>query len=208
MSYADELCQLVIKNMEIIEEAPKVVEHVEKRLFAAINARIEKAVRAQKNWNGCYDLVTDNDDKETTFAPSEWPEDEDGSYMASYTLHYMEEGEGYAWLSVATGVHGSALRLQFGLERHAIGTGAKVSVKEYKKFLHDFYNKTPVLAEAGFQITKDGIIYLPFALDASKLAEEYPSFAETLEPLDNALKTLFKEHYIFDSFIKSFYSAK
>jgi len=199
MSYPDDLCQLVIKNMEIIEDAPKVVDHVEKWLFAAINERIEQRVSTQEKWKGDYERCT-GDDGETSFAPPEWPKGEDGSFFAYYELWYMEAGVDDYWLSNAIGIHDSALRLQFALSRDITDMGTK----EHKKRCLDFYNANLTLAETGFRITKDGIIYLPFVLDASKLAEEYPDIEEAFEPLDKALTILFKEHTIFDSFVKSF----
>ena len=131
MNYPNELSQLVIRNMEIIETAPEVVAATEKRLFAAMNARIEKAVKAQKNWKGCYDLVTDKEEEETTFAPAVWPEDEDGQYCAYYTLGQTEDVNPDYWLSCATGIMGSALCLVFSVGMDWSG----LMGKEYKKRL-------------------------------------------------------------------------
>jgi len=200
MSYPDELCQLVISNMEIIEEVPKVVDHVETRLFTAINEGIRQRVRRQGNWKGRYDLCPGEEDQETSFAPPEWPEGEEGNLLACYTLWYMEAGEDIYWLSNAIGIYNSALRLQFTLKRDFTGLGTK----EHKKSLYDFYNKNAKLAATGFHIAKDGTIYIHFTLETSKLVEEYPDFDEVLEPLDKALDTLCKEYLIFGGFINHF----
>jgi hypothetical protein len=195
MSYPNELCRLVIRHMEIIEEAPHVVEQIEERLFTAVNERIKKRV-ALKGWKGCYELCVGKED-DTSFTPADWPEDE-GRYSAYYTLHYVEAGENHTWLSNAIGLGNSALCLQFMIERELINLNSK----EYKKRLHDFYNSTAILAEASFLIDRSGIIHRPFTLAAEKMAEEYPDFDETLASLDTAMEDLLKVNGEFDTFVK------
>ena len=199
MNYPNELSQLVIRNMEIIETAPEVIAATEKRLFAAMNARIEKAVRAKKNWKGCYDLVTDKDEEETTFAPESWPENEDESYGAYYTLTHTEDSGDYEWLSCATGVMGAALCLEFAVDSDWSG----LTAKEYKKMLENFYAGNTVLQKAGFTLApgKKGIVR-PFHFDAEKLASECPDFDEALAPLEVALEDIFMAHGEFDKFVK------
>jgi hypothetical protein len=200
MNYPAELCQLVIRNMEVIETAPEVIEATEKRLFAAINARIEKTVKARENWKGCYDLVTDKDDEETSFAPESWPENEDEVYGAYYTLTYTEDSGNYEWLSCATGVQGAALCLKFVVD----SDWADLTPKEYKKALESFYAGNSALQKAGFSLapSKKSIVRA-FHFDAGKLATEYPDFDEALAPLDAALENLFKAHGEFDKFVKT-----
>ena len=195
--YPDELCRLVIDNMEIIEEAPNVVEHVQEKLFKAINERIEQ-VTARENWRRCCELCTGDEDK-TYFSPGEWFDDAI-EYLARYKLSYNEAGEDLYWLSNAIGVNGSTLYLQFSPEKSLSG----LKPKEHKKRVQEFYTATPALAEAGFQLDSEGNISLPFNLDAAKTAEEYPDFDEALAPLDTALETLFRVHNDFDGFVKSF----
>ena len=197
MKYPTDLCQLVINNMEILEEAPNVIEYVEEKLFAAINERVKERVAALDAWGGCYELYT-GEKNETTFAPSDWPMDDAEWFYAYYTLHYVEAGEDYQWLSNAIGLNNSSLCLQFMVRREFTGMNAK----DYKKRLHDFYSATPALAETGFLIAKSGVIFRPFALPAEKVAEEYPDFDEALAPLDAALEDLFKAHGEFDRFVK------
>ncbi len=199
MNYPKELCQLVIRSMEVIETAPEVVAATEKHLFAAMNARIEKAVKAKKNWKGCYDLVTDKEDEETTFAPEGWPECEDESYGAYYTLTHTEESGDYEWLSCATGVMGAALCLAFSVGIDWSG----LTMKEYKKRFESFYAGNAVLQKAGFSLSPSKkSIARPFHFAADKLAAEYPDLDEALAPLDAALEDLFKAHGEFDKFVK------
>ena len=196
MSYSDELCQLVIRHMEIIEEAPHVVEQIEGRLFAAANERVKKHA-ILKGWKGCYELGIGKED-ETSFAPADWPEDEGGRYLAYCTVSYVEAGENYKWLSNAIGLGNAALCLQFVIEREF----TNLNSKEYKKILHEFYLSITALQEARFLIVNSGTIHRPFTLDAERMAGEYPDFDETLAPLDAALEDMFKVSGEFDRFVK------
>lgn len=199
MNFPKELCQLVIRNMEIIETAPEVITATEKRLFAAINARVEAAIEAKTdNWKGCYDLVTDNDDEQTVFAPGDWPDCEDGSYGAYYFLMETEECADYHWLSCATGVRGAELCFAFIVESEWSG----LSPSNYKKSLETFYAGNDVLQKAGFSLASNKkSIVRPFHFDPEKIAEEYPDLEEALAPLDAALEDIFRAHAEFDKFV-------
>lgn len=197
MKYPVELCQLIVNNMAILEEAPSVIEHVEEKLFDALNEHIKARVTTRAGWTGCYEFYTGDKDQ-TTFAPAGWPTDDDGWLQTYFTLYRVEAGEDYEWLSSVIGLENTALTLQFMVK--PVFTGLKA--KEYKKLLHDFYSTTPALAEAGFLVAKNGTIYRPFALDAGKVAEEYPDFDEAFTPLSAALDDLFKVYGEFDNFVK------
>ena len=203
MGYPEELCQLVIRNMAIIEDAPKVVEEVEHALFNAINKRIEAFVSARDGWKGYYDFVTNKEDEETTFAPVGWPEDEAGSYLAWYTLGGVE-GDGVdRWLSHAIGVRNAVLCFWF-----EIGNGiGELTVKEKKSRCQQFYAATPAVQQAGFQYDKSGGLFLPFTLDAETLATEFPDFDTALAPLDKALDALLSVHAAFDGFVQEIQKA-
>lgn len=88
MNYTKEQCLFFLKNTELLEKTPELVETVQAALFKAINARVEKCIKPLGGWKGCYALVTGNaaKDEETAFAPAAWPENKDGSYRASYTF--------------------------------------------------------------------------------------------------------------------------
>ncbi|MDL2216267.1 hypothetical protein LJB81_00870 [Desulfovibrio sp. OttesenSCG-928-M14] len=196
MNYPNELCQLVIRNMEIIETAPQVVEAVEKRLFAAMNDRVKTAVKAKKNWEGCFDLVTDKDDETTVFGPETWLSGDDDSFGAYYEMSYVEDIA--TWLSCAIGAVGASLCLEFAVDTDWSGQ----TVREYKKALENFYAGNTALQKAGFSLAADKkSIIKTFHFDAEKLAGEYPDFDEALAPLDEALQDLFKVHAEFDKFV-------
>lgn len=199
MQYPEILCQLVIRNMAIVEDAPCVVKEIEKVLFNAINEVTEKAVSGLGGWKGCYDLVTEKKEEETTFAPAGWPEDESGVYGAWYTLGHVEpDGGELGWLSSATGLRNTAICFQFGIGNSLID----VTTREKKRLCQEFFSKTPELGNAGFLYKKSGEIYLPFTFDAETLSNEFPDFDEAKATVDRALKTLFKVHPLFDAFVQ------
>lgn len=200
MQFSDDLGKLIIRNMEIIETAPGVVNEVEKLLFAAINGRIKR--RMPRGWDGVYDLVTDQEDKETTFRPNKWPVDDDGGYEAWYYLYCTEAGSDY-WLSNATGVKGAALCFGFGFN---YGT-FNMNRRQYRAKLAEVYNNNPTLAERGFLLQQGNSdeyisIIRPLHFDAGTLAKEFPDFDEALKPLDEALDDLFEVHPVFNKFVK------
>lgn len=198
MPYPAELCQLVIKNMEILEEAPNVINHIEEKLFAAINGRVKECLSSHGGWKGCFELFTGERDQ-TVFALQDWPEDEDGGFLAYFSVSYVEAGEERAWLSNAVGLGNAALCLEFTMERDLTG----LNVKEQRKRLQDFYGKTPKLAEAGFRLGKSGTLYRPFSLDAVKVADDYPDFDESLSPLDAVCEDLTTVVVEFDLLVRS-----
>ena len=211
MSYSDDLCRLAICNLDIIEEANKVAEHVQKEVFDAIYRRIEHRVNKEKGWKRLDIDDIDTDDPWNTDAvelvPEGWPEEEDGDQTtpsAKFYSYYKELNEMTCWLSYATGLYGNMLAFAFMTARAPIDkqTGKKKQLRPYFK---DFFAKNnQVLGAAGFKCDdKSGTIYLPFVLNASELAEEYPNFDNSLNPLDTALDKLFKARSTFDNFFDS-----
>ena len=66
MSDKHEVHQLVIRNMAVLEQAPAIVEEAEKRIFGAIDRKVEEWAVAQGGWVGFYDFLAD----ETSFKPA------------------------------------------------------------------------------------------------------------------------------------------
>jgi len=203
MNYPKDLCRLVIKNMDIIEAASSIVESVTYELFAAINARIEERVKIQQNWKGRYDLVTDQDGKDTAFIPNNWPTDEKGKYLIYYRLTHAHGNIEY--LSHATGGQGATLVLSFTILSTKV---YNMLLGVYKTKLADFYTRSVTIQAAGFVLSEaEDEILRPFTFDPEMLAAEYSDsdsdFDEALAPLDAALDDLFKVHKEFDTFVKN-----
>ena len=194
MSFPKEWCQFIIKNKALLEGG--IVEPIEKVVFKAINARLEKRLRDIKGWKGKYDLVS-GDAEETAFAPAAWPEDKDGRYRASYKLGALETDENTYWLSSALGVNNA--KLSFRLWVHgALGGRSKGEID--RKILT--VGTSVAAREAGMLRDEDGTVYLPFVFDAKTLAAEYPTVDKTLAPLDVALDALLKIHPQIDAAVK------
>ena len=90
MSQSHEIHKLVISNMAVLEQTPAVVAEAEKRIFGAIDEKIEKWAKAQEGWVGFFDFLED----ETSFKPENWPVTDDGSYLAWFEIG-MLPSEGY-----------------------------------------------------------------------------------------------------------------
>lgn len=205
MNYTKEQCLFFLKNTELLEKTPELVETVQAALFKAINARIEKRIKPLGGWKGCYALVTGNasKDEETAFAPAAWPENKDGSYRASYDLGETDSDKNDYWLSSALGVNKTELCFYLWLDtNHGLSKG-------------DAARQTLVLSTsnaevkaAGFKRNDDGLLYLPFSLNAEKVAAEYPSFDKCLAPLDEALDKLLKVHPHIDALVRSLFKMK
>ena len=203
MDYPDDICRLVIRHMDVVEEAPQVVEHVQKVLFCAIDGRIERHIK-ENGWQGVYGFFNDSTGG-TYFAPQFWPKD-NSEYKICYQLSWAEEAsENTQMLSTAIGMQNAALSLDFWIDE----TWFELTGRENKKRLYDFYKEKKALRESGFHITKGGTIYRPFSFDATKLAEDYPNFDAALTPLDEALEDLFKAHAAaFHPYVQGFMQEK
>ncbi len=200
MSYPTELHQLAIRNMEIIETAPTVVDETEKTLFNAINAHIKNRTEAKKDWNGCYDFITNEDEEQTYFSSNNWPKSAKGEVYAYYSLYEMEDSEVEHYLSSAIGLRGESLGLYFEVDITAL----TLNVREYKAELNKFFNDNVAVQKAGFTLTPSKkFLVRRFHFDAEKLAEAYPDVEDVFAPLDEALDDLFKVHEEFNTFVQS-----
>jgi hypothetical protein len=204
MNYSNELCQLVIKNMMVVEKAPYVAEQVAKRLFEKINKRIEDCIEKQAGWKGEYDLSPK--DGETTFAPNDWPENENGEYLAYYSLSCKtaDSDNEQRWLSRMLGLEGSCMLLLFYVHDSYFKSDA-LQKREFENLSRD-----PRLVKAGFMFDRNDLksgIYLPFSFSPDKVADEYPDFDESLTPLGDVLGALVGANGVFDDFVKKICQA-
>ena len=199
MSYPVELCKLVIRNIEIIEEAPNVVAEVEKKLFTAINERIEERVikHSRATWAGVYSLVTGKIGG-TYFAPRGWlrlTEDEE-DYWAWYECWLVKGDINFTHkLPQAIGLKNAALAIGFD-------SAFAESVDDKREKMANFYEATSAIkdAELLLHINAD-YIYTHIPLDVDALADGFPDFTKALNPLDDALTRLFSVHEHFDRYV-------
>lgn len=200
---SNELHQLVIRNLAILEAAPKVVEEIEKNIFVAINSRIRNWYEERK-WEGIADYYG-NDDK-TCIYPSGWPKDEDGSYSAWYSFKATNDDDYTYYLSALTGVasSGNSFPYEFGLwfivNAKAI-TGQ--SNRVWKDYLVEQVKLHPELGLANFKFSeKQFCLYRPVRIDAEFLAQSYPDVDDALTPIDQALESLGEVHPTINKILK------
>jgi hypothetical protein len=184
-----EVHKLVIRNLAVLEQAPKVVDEAEKRVFGAIDRKIEEWAAAQGEWSGVYDFLED----ETTFKPDAWPESEIG-YLAYLELEYTPEIDCQHYLSPLVGAAPQEFGLRFAVHAPWItGLEGQKRVqpgKKWSNFLQSVIEDFPALADNGFRVEGE-VLFHPIRLDAAALADAYPdTLDDALEPVDEALAHL------------------
>lgn len=188
MNDKSELQKLIIRNLSILETAPSVVAEIEKHIFDAINAKIEKWVLRKKSWEGVYKYPTG----ETSFKALDWPKTAEKDYAAYISLG-CENTTGYQYcLSPLLGVLPEKFGLWLYVDTRTItgmnGKGTQPS-KAWGTFLSDWYS-TSKLPELGIDLLNQNL-FLPVVIYVDKLIETYPdSISEALVPVDDALETL------------------
>ena len=217
MNFSDELCRLVIRHMNVVEESPKVIEEIEHSLFEAIHERFE--LLAKNSWGEEIHFWPGERERGDVknkkwglhalwFLPHEWykyNEEEGVGMHGEYSLDFTRNDKNIHKLSAAVGVRGSQLRLGFKV---VDSTGTK-SWRDHVERTRQFYMERFSEESSGLQFFSDeGVIGLCFALDSEKVAEEYPNFDEALTPVDKALEALLKNHEVFDGFIKTLFELQ
>ncbi len=193
MGYSDELYKLVLQNMEIVHEAPKVIEELDNELVVAFRDILEQTFKEKQGWQFDFDY----EEGEYWIAPQEWL-DEDGNRMAHYSLDWLGE-EDMEWVKLAT-FNESSLILMFTFEKDKFN----MNVKMLQAKLESFYSSNKILQDANFVYNnkKKGIL-LSFKLNPKELAEEYPNFDNSLVPFKNTLEEILKVNGEFEKFVNS-----
>ena len=193
MSFSKETCLFVIRNAALIEKG--LIEAVQQTVFTAMNAHLEKRLKALGGWKGKYELVTV--DNETAFAPVTWPESQDGRYRACYKLTEAGDQNHY-WLSNTLGVNGVKMCLQFWVHG---GLGGRSKGEVGRKLL-TVASAADIKAARFVQGAEENTLNLPFVFDAEVLAGEYPTVDKALAPLDTAIDKLLKVHPLLDAAVQ------
>lgn len=199
MAFSDEICKLVIENIELLEEAPNVIDEIENKVFKEINNRFKAYLDGREGWkdDGVYTYLDDGDG-ETTFAPIGWPEDEETDYTAFYGFNCNSGDNFQYWLTALGGKKSSAkFGIFFNVENNSIG----MKKNQWKSFLMGQYQSKTVLQESG--VTYEGSsLCIPIVIDPKLMAEEYPDFDACLNPVDDALEILMKVNPYIDEIVK------
>lgn len=187
MSQSHEIHKLVISNMAVLEQAPAVVDEAEKRIFGAIDEKIEKWVKAQEGWVGLFGFLEDK----TSFKPASWPIADDDGYLAWFEIG-MLSGENYHHnLSALVGAVPQEFGFFFilyapwltGLENQKRAQPGR----KWANFLNEHFSDFPLLTANGFRPEVE-MLFHPVRIDAAALADAYPdTLDDALEPVDEAL---------------------
>jgi hypothetical protein len=191
--------------MMVVEKAPEVASQVMDKLFEKINKRIKDYMDKQTDWEGVYDFDPNQREQETTFAPKDWPKNENGEYLAYYQLLHKNDNGVQEWLSVALGLEDSRIVLIFNMDE------SYFDGRKQKKQTFENLSKNPRLVKSGFSHDRNNVdlgIYLPFFFQSDKIANEYPDFDESLVPLDESLNALIRVHDVFNDFVKKQHDEK
>jgi len=204
MAFSNEICKLVIENVDLLEEAPTVIEEIENKVFNEINNRFKAYFDDREGWknDGAYNYLGDGDG-ETTFAPIGWPEDEETDYTAFYQFR-CNSGEDYLyWLTALTGKTSLVkYGIYFSVDINSMG----MNKKQWKNFLMNQYQSKQILQESG--VTYEEVsLCIPITIDPKLMAEEYPDFDTCLKPVDYALEILMKVNPHIDEIVKTAISS-
>ena len=173
MNFSKELCQYAIRNNALLEGG--VSDAIQLTVFKAMNAHLEKRIKAIGGWKGRYELATGEAD-ETHFALAAWPESQDGRYRACFKLEALNCEKNYFWLSCALGVNSAKMCLQFWVHG---GLGGRAKSEIGRKLLT--LANAAAVKEAGFvQGSDENVLNMPFVLNAEVLAAEYPTVDKAL----------------------------
>ncbi len=200
MPFNDEICKLVIENIELLEEAPSIIKEVEKKIFNAINKKFETFFSNRNGWkqDGAYTYY-DDDGGETTFSSDSWPTDKvDEGYFIYYQFRGESSSKSSYKLSILNGkIPNAKYGIFFELDLSSLG----LTNQQWKKILREKHQAKPQLAELG--VFLEGLtLCIPIILDAKLIAGEYPDFDVCLKPVDDALDTLMKAHPYIDEIVQ------
>lgn len=190
MAFSKNICRLVIENVELLQEAPNVIEEIETEIFKAINTRFEDFFKDREDWKTCED-----DDDEIVFAQSDWPE-EDSDYSVFYNFGRDSDEESYLAALVGKNPE-NHYGIYFSTEHRRFG----MNVVPWRTFLATQYRNRPILQASG--VTLEGeYLCIPITIDPKLMAEEYPDFDACLKPVDDALEILMKVNPQIDEIVK------
>lgn len=200
MKYDKEIAALTIKNISMIENTQKVVAEIETTLFRALDTLVEDRVKASG-------LQIASDEKfafykdELSFGIENWGTGKDK--LANYYLDTGAETDDEDWfyLTHALGEHAANATLRFVFNIYYY-SAFNLKKGKFKKILYTLFAEQTELLALGFQLSETGeTIELKFNLDKDNVADEYPDFDMSFDPVNNALDKLFEAHPYFEALV-------
>lgn len=202
MSYSKELCQLVIRNIALVDELPAISEEVNDHIYECIAACVKRYLKQPKQAQ-YLEPCPDEDKDDASFRFKSFKRAENGKWLTYFDI--WDDNEDLSWVASFTGSSSdSTAYIGFYNEYDNVELfGA--NKKDWKNFLKEEWQKHPKLNEAGFRLNNKGdFIDLPFQLDLDTLAEAYPDIDEDcLEPLLEALNKVIDHRTDFEAILKA-----
>ena len=196
MAINDDVCKVIIENVELLEAAPLIVDEIEKKIFKAIDQKFEEMYGSREGWKGIFTYHEDADDAETTFAPHDWPENEEGEYKAYFSFSHNDEEMEY-YLTALMGKHPqAAFGIYFCVDYGYFG----LKKAQWKTLLAKEYYDTKEIQDA--VVLDEDTLFIPVTLDDRQVSEEYPDFDQSLKPLQTALHHLSRITPYVDTIVK------
>lgn len=180
-----EAAALLIKNIEMFEQATLLSYEIGEKVDDAVNQKIKEWV---SNFSADW-LFDDTTPSTICFTHKSCVRQEEEDWIAYFGVapEYDEDKQDSCWLASYCGKGKCRWGISFELNHASFC----VSQSKLKKHLQQEKEKYLKLQEIGFvfQGTYAGWWFLPFQLDAGKLASSYAKDAieDALDPIDEAL---------------------
>lgn len=192
-TYPEDLCRLILKNTELIEDSLTVIEAIEEVISININNYIKKFVLDKK-------LKADEDVYDNGgFWKNNW-ENKNQEWKAWFYLEITKNGNSDWFISSLLGCRGAKIAIKFYLQPTIFG----MSKKQIQSKLPVLYNKNELLKEKGFYINQNNknTIDMDFTITTEEALKSYLGEAQSFKELDNTLENIYSCLDIFDTIIK------
>lgn len=188
-----EAAALLIENIDMFEQATLLLNEIEKgeRIKNAVKQKIKDWV-SNSDGEWLFDDETLDDKGEVYFMHKSCELNKEGSWIAYFhlTLEFADKDKQDCWLLTSyCGKGKNRYGIRFAFEPKSFDE--VTSRKELKKYFQQKSEEFTKLQknEFKFQGTDEGWWFLPFNLDAKKLASAYSgnTFEDALVPIEQAL---------------------
>jgi hypothetical protein len=185
---------LIIQNIEMFEDASKLLSKITEKVFHEIHDEICNFVRKDIEW----EVSGEGKDLDSEFWLKSWGKG--GKWIASYSwvnIKNDESAEDAQWNLPAIFGIGSE-RTGFYLNINPIEL-ADMRLKDWKSYLSTKLVDFPEIQKSEF-ILRNGEFFLPWHLNIQEVADAYEadSYSECLKPVRDALRSIAttNEHFV------------
>lgn len=205
MPSANDVCTLVIKNIDILNQSYKIyTDIVEPHFFSCLDETVKKGIEKQlgSDWEHNCNFKSDKlRFWRTTWSTKGQRQNIKGAY---FDLKIIND-PGIDWLCIFTGILNGKIGIYFEINSDVW----KISKDMAKQKKQEFFKKNiDILTQYQFTY-HDGEIYIPFKLELEAIARDYPDLGEkTFAPLMQVLNAIKETERIFNNFVKELSNKK